>query len=309
MDVPNLGEMLSQFILPSHMAPSTFFGHIQKLGDALGEPWDEINYEALGLIVQPRTHGEPARFKIASGQALACLTMIQFDKRIAMNPSLQAARGFVTPDVMGSVKDGTFTVPAFNALMTALADESIATTSTSESTSPDTAFIAAGGKGFHGKGSGGKGSGGGITKFGVKTGGFSGGAGGGGGIKTGGTGNSASFGGGNKTSGGGGGTYGGGSGGAATNATRGRGPDKAAAAPRPSSLVPGDSTGVVCYARFVALLGPKMENLIACAGLLNNFFKVKVQQEAFLSDQGRLQCRHCPLQWRVPTATAVDSVW
>ena len=31
--------------------------------------------------------GLVARFKIASGQALACLTMIQFDKRIAMNPS------------------------------------------------------------------------------------------------------------------------------------------------------------------------------------------------------------------------------
>ncbi len=119
---------------------------------------------------------------------------------------------------------------------------------------------------------------------GIKTGGFSGGVGGGGGIKTGGTGNSASVGGGNRTSGSSGGGSGGGSGGAAANAPRGRAPDKATAAPRPSSLVPGDSTGVICYARFVALLGPKMENLTACAGLLNKYFKDKVKHEAFASD-------------------------
>jgi hypothetical protein len=152
-----------------------------------------------------------------------------------------------------------------------------------------------GGKGFQGKGSGGKGGGDGNIKTGgtsggagggdgIKTGGTSGGAGGGGGIKTGGTGSGAGVGGGSKTSSGSGGGYGGGSGGAAASAPRGRAPDKAAPTSRQSSLALSDSTGVICYARFVALLGPKMENLTACANLINKYFKDTVKQNAFIFD-------------------------
>ena len=96
-DVPTLGTSLS-----------TFFANCQKLRETLAEPSPEINYEALGLIVQPGTHGESARFKILTDQSIACITMIHFDKRIATAPSMQAARLFVTPEVMQSVKDGTF---------------------------------------------------------------------------------------------------------------------------------------------------------------------------------------------------------
>ncbi len=99
----------------------------------------------------------------------------------------------------------------------------------------------------------------------------------GGGIKTGGTGSGAGVGGGSKTSSGSGGGYGGGSGGTAASAPRGRAPDKAATATRQLSLAPGDSLCVICYARFVALLGPKMENLTACAGLINKYFKDTVK--------------------------------
>jgi hypothetical protein len=231
------------------------------------EPSPEVNYDALGLLVQPRAHGETARFKIVTDKSIVNMIMLQFDKRIAINPSLQSARAWVTPEVMQCVKDDTLTPPAFHALMTALATENIPTTLPAESISQDTAFGAVGGKGFQGKGSGGKGGGGGN----IKTGGTSGGAGGGGGIKTGGTGSGAGVGGGSKTSSGSGGGYGGGSGGAAASAPRSRAPDKAATTSRQSSLVPGDSTGVICYARFVALLGPKMENLTACAGLINKY--------------------------------------
>ena len=38
------------------------------------------------------------------------------------------------------------------------------------------------------------------------------------------------------------------------------------------------------YARFVALLGSKMENLTACAGLINKYFKDTVKQDAFIPD-------------------------
>ncbi len=66
-------------------------------------------------------------------------------------------------------------------------------------------------------------------------------------------------------------------------------PVNAAEASRPSSLAPGDSTGVICYARFVALLGSKMENLTACAGLINKYFKDKVRHDAFVSDDGTVR--------------------
>ncbi len=93
---------------------------------------------------------------------------------------------------------------------------------------------------------------------------------------------------------------GGGSGGAAAGAPRGRTQDKAAPAQRPASLAPGDSTGVACYARFVALLGPKMENLVACAGLINKYFKDTVGQDALLSDHGVV---------RVPLVLASNFAW
>ena len=88
--------------------------------------------------------------------------------------------------------------------------------------------------------------------------------------------------------------------GAAASTPRGRAQDKAAAASRPSSLAPGDSTGVICYARFVALLGSKMENVTACAGLLNKYFKGKVKQSAFVSDNGSV---------RVPLTVNPNFAW
>ena len=182
--------------------------------------------------------------------------------------------------------------------MTTLAIENTPTTSRVGSISQGTAFGAAGGKVFQGKGSGGRGGRGGNTKTSVKTYGFSGGAGGGGGIKTGGIGSGADVGGGSKTSSGSGGGGGGGSGGAAASTSRGRAPDKAATASRLSSLAPGDSTGVICYARsfivicyarFVALLGNKMENLPVCAGLINKYLKDTVKHDAFVSDNGTVR--------------------
>ncbi len=68
------------------------------------------------------------------------MIMLQFDKRIAMNPSLQPARSLVTPEVMQFVKEGTFTLPAFHALITALATENIPTTLPARSISQDTAI-------------------------------------------------------------------------------------------------------------------------------------------------------------------------
>ena len=127
-------------------------GHFQKLRETMPEPSPEVNYEALGLIVQPGAHGKPARFKIVTDKSIVCMIMLQFDKRIAMNPSLQSARSLVTPEVMQCVKDGTFTPPAFHALITALATENIPTTLPAGSISQDTAFGAVGGKVFQGEG-------------------------------------------------------------------------------------------------------------------------------------------------------------
>ncbi len=112
---------------------------------------------------------------------------------------------------MQCVKESTFILPAFNALMTTLAIENITTTVPVELISQGTAFGAAGSKGFQGNGSGGKGGEGGNI-----------------GIKTGGIGSGAGVGGGSKTSSGSGGGYSGGSGGAADSTPRGRAPDKAA---------------------------------------------------------------------------------
>jgi hypothetical protein len=173
--------------------------------------------------------------------------------------------------------------------MTALATDNIPTNLPAESILQDMAFGAAGGKGFQVKGSGGRGGGGGNIKTGVKTGGTSGDACGVGGIKTGGTGSGAGVGGGSKTSSGSGGGYGGGSGEAAASAPRGRAPEKTATASHQSSLGPGDSTGVICYARFVALLGTKMESLTACAGRINKYLKDTFKHDAFISDNGTVR--------------------
>ena len=54
----------------------------------------------------------------------------------------------------------------------------------------------------------------------------------------------------------------------------------------PLSLAPGDSTGLVCYARFVTLLGPKCENLAYCVGLVNKFFMATVGADALVQDHG-----------------------
>jgi hypothetical protein len=272
-DIPTLGSKLSQF----DMDPSTLFVHCQNVRNTMLEPFPKFNYEEIVLIVQPGAHGEPAHFTI---------------------PSLKSARLFITSEVTQCVKEGTFILPAFNALMTTLPIENTPTSLRVGSISQGTAFGAAGSKVFQGKGSGGKGGRGGNTKTSVKTYGFSGGAGGGGGIKTGGIGSGADVGGGSKTSSGSGGGGGGGSGGASASTSRGRAPDKAATASRLSILAPGDSTGVfcyarslvvICYARFVALLGTKMENLPVCAGLINKYFKDTVKHNAFVFDNGTVR--------------------
>ena len=287
-DIPQLGEALSQLVMPADMDPSTFFVQCQKLRESLGEPAPDVNYAEFGLIVQEGTQGEPSSFKVVSDKSIVGITMLQLDKRIALNPTLHPARSVITAEVMQSVKDGTFTTAAFHAAMTTLATENIPTTLPAGSVSQDTAFGAIGNGGKTVSGGGGKGGG--------ATGGGSGsgktGSGGGGG---GGSGTKGSSGGGGSSKGGGGG-----SGGAAAGAPRGRTQDKAAPAQRPASLAPGDSTGVACYARFVALLGPKMENLVACAGLINKYFKDTVGQDALLSDHGVV---------RVPLVLASNFAW
>jgi hypothetical protein len=69
---------------------------------------------------------------------------------------------------------------------------------------------------------------------------------------------------------------------------------------RAKSLAPGDSTGVICYARFAALLGIKMENLTACAGLINKYFKDTFKYDAFIPDNGTV---------RVPLTLTQKFVW
>jgi hypothetical protein len=311
MDVSLLGGVLSQVVLLPNEDPSSCFVRLQELRRSLPEPNPEIAFGNLGLPVQPESHGEPSRFQILTDQSLVTFIMAQFDRRIALNSSLHPARNWLTPEVMKTVKDGEFALAAFQSLMTALATENIPTTVAAESLSPDSAYGAVGGGWTQGKGGskGGAGSGSkpggagssssGITKARVTVHGSSGGAGGGGGGGAGGGGGGAggggagSAGGGNKSSGGSGG-------GAAADASRGRSQGKTSPAPRPQSLVPGDSTGVICYARFVALLGPKMENLVACVGLINKYFKDTVKHEAFISDNGVV---------RVPLALCPNFAW
>jgi hypothetical protein len=331
MDVSLLGGMLAQVVLLPGEDPSSCFVRLQALRRSLPEPNPEIAFSTLGLPVQHETHGEPTRFQIITDQSLVTLIMLQFDRLIALNSSLQIARTLITPEVMKTVKDGEFSLAAFQSLMTALATENIPTTVAAESLSPDSAYGAVGGGWTQGKGGskGGAGSGskpggassssGGITKARVNGGGAGGGAGGGGrGSAGGGGGGGAGGGGRNSAGGGGGGGAGGGSGGhagggggasagsggsgggAAADASRGRSQGKTSPAPRPQSLMPGDSTGVTCYACFVALLGPNMENLVACVGLINKYFKDTVKKEAFLSDNGIV---------RVPLVLHPNFVW
>jgi hypothetical protein len=87
-DISTLGSILAQFEMLSNVDPSTFFVHCQKIRNTMPEPFPEVNYEAFGLIVQPGAHGEPARFTIVTDKSLVGIFMIQFDKRIAMTPSL-----------------------------------------------------------------------------------------------------------------------------------------------------------------------------------------------------------------------------
>ena len=78
-----LGEILAQLKMPYNMAPSTFFVNCQKLRKTMPEPFPEVNYAALGLMVQPADHGEPACFTIAKGDPPVCINMMQFELLIA----------------------------------------------------------------------------------------------------------------------------------------------------------------------------------------------------------------------------------
>ena len=75
----------------------------------------------MGLIVDAATSARPACFKALSDDSIACIIVLQLNRRLALNPTLHAARKEITDEFVQRAKSGTLLATEFHAALSKLA--------------------------------------------------------------------------------------------------------------------------------------------------------------------------------------------